>query len=374
MASHPDVATLSVAAAAVAIPASAFAWLREAQHSKRLEVRLGEEAQRAKQHADREMELQRVKRTVEAELREAINREKRLQSSIAERGRLGERALEQLLAEAKESGHARGYQLQPSLSGGIRPDAVIELAGERVLVVDSKAPEPPTQLLESADEAARLAYVETLKRHIQQLGSKQYHAGLPGALPRTWMLLPGEGYLDAAYSPDGSGGASLHQFADARGVALVGPHGLRSVLHMWQTLRSEVEQEQRLSDDGVQLRLQALQPIWVDQMLPRSKAMGKDLRKVVTRFNEMAEMMIAFDAALRHEEVLGLPRARKTSLPPTVAPPDGDELDAEMTVTPNGHAEGGADLVDGGADGVCLSESSVSLAVAVAPAEARGQM
>ena len=76
---------------------------------------------------------------------------------------------------------------------------------------------------------------------------------------------------------------------------------------MWQTLRSEVEQEQRLSDDGVQLRLQALQPIWVDQMLPRSKAMGKDLRKVVTRFNEMAEIMIAFDAALRHEEVLGLP-------------------------------------------------------------------
>ena len=71
--------------------------------------------------------------------------------------------------------------------------------------------------------------------------------------------------------------------------------------------------------------------------------------------------------------MLGLPRARKTSLPPTMAPPDGDELDAEMTVTPNGHAEGGADLVDGGGDRVFLSESSVSLAVAMARAEARGR-
>lgn len=310
VAAHPDAAAVALTAGAIA----AAAWVREAQVSHR-----------ANESRRREQDLQQAKLKVEECLREALSREERLQSSIAHRGQLGERALESLIARAKESGHARDYKIQPTLSNGSRPDAVIELPGERMLVVDSKAPVPPSEALDG-DETARLAYVDTLKVHIAALGSKRYHAEVAGALPRTWLLLPGEGYLQAAYNADGEDSEALHLFADARGVTLVGPHGLRSALHLWRILQSDVELEERLREQCVQQRLQQLQPLWSDQVLPRSRTLGKDLKKVVAGFNELAGLVISFDEVLS-KDVLGLPKRRKTSLPPTLAEPASSDCE-----------------------------------------------
>ena len=61
---------------------------------------------------------------------------------------------------------------------------------------------------------------------------------MAGSLSRTWLVLPGEGYLQAAYGPDGSDELGLHAFAAERAVMLVGPSGLRSTLQLatlWQS-------------------------------------------------------------------------------------------------------------------------------------------
>lgn len=79
----------------------------------------------------------------EEKLAAAMVREARLHSSISHRGQQGELGLEKLLEEAKRSRCIVSYKLQAGLKGQI-PDAIVELAGGRCLVVDSKAPTPPT--------------------------------------------------------------------------------------------------------------------------------------------------------------------------------------------------------------------------------------
>ena len=156
--------------------------------------------------AEREQELRNRKTAVDAELRAALDRERRLQS-ITDRGRCGEVALERLLDELSALGCAEGYELQPEIAPGKRPDAVVLLASGQRLVVDSKAPRPPHELLEAACEEKRREYVAQLKRHITELGSRRYHAAIDAtphrrpacrqSISRTWLLLPGEGYLHA---------------------------------------------------------------------------------------------------------------------------------------------------------------------------------
>lgn len=364
LATHPDVATLSAVFAAVGIPVAVFAWTRSEGRVRRLQELVAvASTQRSKSEqdvrdltatqqkaAEREKELRSsltaaettadtsAKRAheatntinaVRAELQSALGRESRLKSSISHRGQLGERALEHLLDDLKRSGSASEFTLQPNFSGR-RPDALAQLAGARSIVVDSKFPEPPHELLGATDEAVRQKlrqkYVETLKKTIRDLGDKRYHAAADavaaGSFARTWLLLPGEGYLQAAYDADGADSLQLHAYAEEKGVALVGPHGLRSALQMWRTVADESAATLRVEEDGVQRHLQQLQPKWTNEVLPKSKALGKDLKKVVADFNAVAALVIDVDNALRHKEVFDLPKVKKTALPPIVSAPD----------------------------------------------------
>lgn len=342
-AANSDVAALSAAAMVMATA-----------RMVQLEVRTRTQAAMAAQQAEREESISKEMAQVEADLQQTRERERALElqargqaatadaqakrltelssklqearanerrlQSITERGQRGEQGLEHLLMEMVSCSYAESYSLQPEIATGKRPDAVVTLAGGARLVVDSKAPRPPTRLLETACEDERRQYVATLKRHISELGSKRYHA-VEGVLSRTWLLLPGEGYLQAAYATDGRDSARLHEHAAERAVMLVGPNGLRSALQLLTLLQQEAEASRRLEDSHVQQRLRELQPIWTERVLPRSRAMGKDLKKVVATFNELADLIITFDAELRATDVLDLPKARRTSLPSVVGEP-----------------------------------------------------
>jgi len=296
------------------------------ERERGLELQVGAQAARAQEHAKRESELRKSAARALAQLQEAEVRERRLQS-ITERGQHGERVLETLLEELTVRGHAVSYRLQPEIAPGRRPDAVVILTGGRRMVVDSKAPRPPSALLEGAGcDGARREYISTLKRHISELGSKRYHAADERALARTWLLLPGEGYLQAAYDADGVDSGGLHEHAAERAVALVGPSGLRAALQLYTLLQLEEEALDRLEDSQVQERLRQLQPGWTDRLLPRARAMGKDLKRLVSDFNELGDAVRAFDADLR-AGVLDLPKARKASLPAVVDEPAAEHLD-----------------------------------------------
>ena len=309
--------------------------LRSTQDSERqLELKVQTQATRADEQAKRESVLRNDKTRVEDLLQKAEEAARRLQGAAAERGRHGERVLEQLLAELTSGGYAESYSLQPEISGK-RPDAIVTLVGGKWMVVDSKAPHPPSSLLETGCEDARREYVATLKRHISQLGDKHYHAADERALSRTWLLLPGEGYLQAAYAADGSDSSGLHEYAAGRAVTLVGPNGLRSALQHHTLLQLETEALGRLEDVQVQQRLRQLQPVWTEDVLPRARTMGRDLKKMVATFNDLSKAIKAFDVDLRARDVLDLPKARKTDLPYVVGDPAEEHLEADGIVRPS---------------------------------------
>ena len=296
--------------------------LRSTQDSERqLELKMHTQATRAEEQAKRESVLKHDKTRVEDLLRKAEEAARRLQGAAAERGRHGERLLEQLLEELTSGGYAETFSLQPEIGPGKRPDAVVTLVGGKWMVVDSKAPHPPSLLLETGCAEARREYVTTLKRHNSQLGDKHYHAADERALSRTWLLLPGEGYLQAAYAADGSDSSGLHEYAAERAVTLVGPNGLRSALQHHTLLQLETEALGRLEDVQVQQRLRQLQPVWTEDVLPRARTMGRDLKKMVATFNDLSAVIKTFDVDLRARDALDLPKARKTSLPDVVGDP-----------------------------------------------------
>ena len=300
--------------------------------TRKLELEMRTRETRAAEQAKQMSALMDEKSKVEVRLQKAEGAARELQGAADKRGRHGERVLEQLLAELKSGGYAESYRLQPELGTGKRPDAVVTLVGGKLMVVDSKAPRPPSALLETGCEVARKEYVATLKRHIYELGAKHYHAADERALDRTWLLLPGEGYLEAADGSDscGHGVPGLHEYAAGHAVRLVGPNGLRSTLQHHTLLQREAEVLRRLEDEQVQQRLRQLQPRWTEDVLPRARTMGKDLKKMVAMFNELSNAIKTFDVDLRAEDALNLPKARKTQLPPdAVGEPAEEHLEAD---------------------------------------------
>ena len=300
--------------------------------TRKLELEMRTRETRAAEQAKQMSALMDEKSKVEVRLQKAEEAARKLQGAAEKRGRHGEQVLEQLLAELKSGGYAEGYRLQPELGTGKRPDAVVTLVGGKLMVVDSKAPRPPSALLETGCADARKEYVATLKRHIYELGAKHYHAADERALDRTWLLLPGEGYLEAADGSDscGHGVPGLHEYAAGHAVTLVGPNGLRSTLQHHTLLQREAEVLRRLEDDQVQQRLRQLQPRWTEDVLPRARTMGKDLKKMVAMFNELSNAIKTFDVDLRAEDALNLPKARKTQLPPdAIGEPAEEHLEAD---------------------------------------------
>ena len=300
--------------------------------TRKLELEMRTRETRAAEQAKQMSALMDEKSKVEVRLQKAEEAARKLQGAAEKRGRHGEQVLEQLLAELKSGGYAEGYRLQPELGTGKRPDAVVTLVGGKLMVVDSKAPRPPSALLETGCADARKEYVATLKRHIYELGAKHYHAADERALDRTWLLLPGEGYLEAADGSDscGHGVPGLHEYAAGHAVTLVGPNGLRSTLQHHTLLQREAEVLRRLEDEQVQQRLRQLQPRWTEDVLPRARTMGKDLKKMVAMFNELSNAIKTFDVDLRAEDALNLPKARKTQLPPdAVGEPAEEHLEAD---------------------------------------------
>ena len=298
--------------------------------TRKLELEMRARETRAAEQAKQMSALMDEKSKVEVRLQKAEGAARKLQGAADKRGRHGERVLEQLLAELKSGGYAEGYRLQPEIGTGKRPDAVVTLVGGKLMVVDSKAPRPPSALLETGCADARKEYVAILKRHISELGAKHYHAADERALDRTWLLLPGEGYLEAAYAADGSDSIGLHEYAAAHAVTLVGPNGLRSTLQHHTLLQREAEVLRRLEDDQVQQRLRQLQPRWTEDVLPRARTMGRDLKKMVATFNELSNAVKTFDVDLRAEDALNMPKARKTQLPSdAVGEPAEEHLEAD---------------------------------------------
>jgi DNA recombination protein RmuC len=159
-----------------------------------------------------------------------------LHSSQA-RGRWGEETLRRVVEAAGMSAHCDFSE--QSQSGDAKPDLVVRLPGDRMIIVDAKVPDLDfLNAVDGAEPAKRAeslaAHASKLKGAIKLLADKDYPAQFPNALDYVVLFLPAESLFSAALEGD----QELIVWAANRKILLATPASLiallRSVSVSWQ--------------------------------------------------------------------------------------------------------------------------------------------
>jgi len=168
-----------------------------------------------------------------------------LKGSNKSQGNWGEMILERVL---ESSGLKNGVEYQTQfvtknqINETIKPDAVIFLPDNKNLIIDSKVSLVAYERYTSAEEGtiekdvALKAHIESLKTHIKELSSKDYHTALDLTSPDfTLLFIPIESGFVATISQD----TSLFNYAWDRKIVLVSPSTLlatlRTIASVWKT-------------------------------------------------------------------------------------------------------------------------------------------
>lgn len=174
------------------------------------------------------------------------------------RGQWGELQLRRVVELAGMLPYA-DFEEQRSVAserGRLRPDLIVRLPGNKMIVVDSKAPLEAFLDAAAAEDGARDVHLERHARlvrdHITMLSSKEYARQFSEAPDFVVLFLPGETFFSEACRRD----PSLIEFAVGQGVIPASPTTLitllKSVAYGWQQERLS-ENAERLRDLGADL-------------------------------------------------------------------------------------------------------------------------
>lgn len=164
-----------------------------------------------------------------------------LRNAPKARGRWGEQALRNVLEQCGLTEHT-DFMTEHSIDtdeGRLRPDAIVRVPGNKLLVIDAKVSLNAYQeAFEADDELIRLAalkaHVISMKNHIQTLATKSYQSQFPEAPDYVLMFVPGEHFIAAALEHD----PELWDYAFRNRVLLASPTNLvaiaRTVAQVWR--------------------------------------------------------------------------------------------------------------------------------------------
>lgn len=164
-----------------------------------------------------------------------------LRNAPKARGRWGEQQLRNVLEQCGLAEHT-DFVTEQSIDtedGRLRPDAIVRVPGNKLLVIDAKVSLNAYQdAYEAVDEGARkialIAHVASMKNHIQTLGAKSYQSQFDDAPDYILMFVPGEHFVAAALEQE----PDLWNFAFDRRVLLATPTNLvaiaRTIAQVWR--------------------------------------------------------------------------------------------------------------------------------------------
>jgi DNA recombination protein RmuC len=173
--------------------------------------------------------------------REAARLGNSLRNAPKARGRWGEQQLRNVLEQCGLAEHT-DFITEHSIEtedGRLRPDAIVRVPGNKLLIIDAKVSLNAYQVAFEADddiarEAALADHVRSMRTHIQQLGAKSYQSQFDEAPDYVVMFVPGEHFVAAALEKD----PDLWNFSFSRNVLLATPTNLvaiaRTVAQVWR--------------------------------------------------------------------------------------------------------------------------------------------
>lgn len=224
---------------------------------------------------------------------------RQLQSALRSsqiRGRVGEFTLQRILEDAglREHVHFVAQGTDQDSEGVFRPDILVLLPGDRCIVVDSKAPLEHLLAAQATEDPATrqeciTQHARALRRHVEQLSSKEYAARLQAserltAGARVWhgvlLFVPTESVLDVALRRD----PALLRYAAERHVYLVSPTTLLVVLNTAEQLWRQ-ERLDRQADEIVRLGTELYERLAM--VLRHVETLGGTLGKAVTAYNSL---------------------------------------------------------------------------------------
>lgn len=221
---------------------------------------------------------------LQAETRNLVNALRRPEV----RGRWGELTLRRVAELAGMVEHCDFIE-QPTVNtpdGRLRPDMVVRLPEQRLLVVDAKAPlDAYLEAMEAQDEQTRR---KALQRHarnmagrVDELAAKEYWAQFPESPEFVVLFIPGDQFLGAALGEN----PALLEEALARRVMLSTPSSLvallKAVAYGWRQ-RSLEHNAEEIRRTGQQL-YERLHPF-----LEHMARLGRQLEGSIKAFNEAA--------------------------------------------------------------------------------------
>ena len=165
------------------------------------------------------------------------------------RGKWGEETLRRVVEAAGMSAHCDFSE--QAQSGDSKPDLIVRLPGERIIIVDAKVPDLDfLNAIDNADALKRadalVAHATKLKATIKALGDRDYPKQFPNALDYVVLFMPAESLFSAALEGD----HDLIIWAASKRIMLATPASLiallRSVSISWQQ-HAQTENAQQIA-------------------------------------------------------------------------------------------------------------------------------
>lgn len=156
-----------------------------------------------------------------------------------------------------------------------RPDILVKLPDEHSIIIDSKVSLTAyVRMYDSETEEEKKSaikeHLKSVRRHVDELGSKQYQKQWAGAADHTLMFIPNEGAYFAAVRHD----PELWKYAYEKKVVIVSPTHVFSVMQIISQLWRQESQNRNAAE------IARLGGLLYDRMVRYNEAMEKIRSKI----------------------------------------------------------------------------------------------